>query len=75
MTDQFYRRTTESPYGPRILRLLDDAGRYGADLLWLEGQWWLVLPLFPTYRGVRFRVVGNRLHLLPAVKDPRHDNA
>lgn len=74
--DRFFRRTTDTPYGERIRKLLYDCQRVAAvtgiipDVIWLNGHWWTVLPFFPTYRGVRFRIDGNRLHLLPNAKDP-----
>lgn len=64
------------PYGPRIRKVMADAQRVGAtisqvpDLLWVDGHWWTVLPLFATYRGVRFRIEGNRLRLMPQLKVP-----
>lgn len=64
------------PYGPRIRKVMADAQRVGTtisqvpDLLWVDGRWWTVPPLFATYRGVRFRIEGNRLRLLPQLKVP-----
>lgn len=74
--DKFFRRTTDTPYGERIRKLLYDCQRIARvtgtmpEVVWLDGQWWTVLPFFPTYAGVRFRIEGNRLHLLPNSKDP-----
>lgn len=67
-----------APYGSRIRKVMADAQRIGAtiaqtpDLLWVDGHWWTVLPMFPTYRGVRFRIEGNRLRLLPQLKVSRN---
>jgi hypothetical protein len=77
--EKFFRRTTDTPYGERIRKLLYDCQRIARvtgtmpEVIWLDGQWWTVLPFFPTYKGVRFRIEGNRLHLLPNVKDPARD--
>lgn len=77
-TDKLFRKLDESPYCERIRKAMGDAAKVAhiyppiGDLLWLDGNWWIVHQFFPTYRGVRFRIEGNRLRLLPQLKDPRN---
>jgi hypothetical protein len=71
MTSKFFP-TADSPYGSRILRLIGDARKVEAtgqplpDLLWVKDQWWLCARRAAWSAGVRFRIEGDRLRLLPA---------
>lgn len=61
------RLETEPPYSADMRKRIELAQRYDRDLLFVAGSgWWVIAKgAVASMKGTRFRVEGNRLHLIP----------